>query len=126
MSKTKHSDMRPFQSIESTLEFMKLLDSAIEESSSELRSRHSSASFDRYKSGLTLALYKLNQLSIYVQKSKRILNDLCLLRKALVGSGIAEAEESSAKRNDGNASHSSASLEELKRSVAAPVDLATK
>jgi hypothetical protein len=82
------------------MEFMKLLDSTIEESSEELRSRVSVATLDRYKSGLTLALYKLNQLSIHVQKSKRILNDLCLIRSALTGDGIIEAEKRSAKRNE--------------------------
>jgi hypothetical protein len=120
-----HNNMRPFQSIEGTLEFMKLLDSAIDESSGELRSRLSTASLDRYKSGLTLALYKLNQLSIFVQKSKRILNDLSLIRTALVGSGVVEVEERSAKLNEANSTLSSASLQELKRSLLAPVDLAT-
>jgi hypothetical protein len=104
---------------------MKLLDSAIDESSGELRSRLSTASLDRYKSGLTLALYKLNQLSIFVQKSKRILNDLSLIRTALVGSGVVEVEERSAKLNEANSTLSSASLQELKRSLLAPVDLAT-
>jgi hypothetical protein len=120
-----HNNMRPFQSIEGTLEFMKLLDSAIDESSGELRSRLSTASLDRYKSGLTLALYKLNQLSIFVQKSKRILNDLSLIRTALVGSGVVEVEERSAKLNEANSTLSSASLQELKRSLLGPVDLAT-
>jgi len=100
MYKHIQKDMIPFQSIENTLEFMNLLHSAIEESSEELRSRASGATLDRYKSGLTLALYKLNQLSIHVQKSKRILNDLCLIRSALSGEGIIEAEKRHAKRND--------------------------
>ena len=124
MSSHMHNNMRPFQSIEGTLEFMKLLDSAIDESSCELRSRLSTASLDRYKSGLTLALYKLNQLSIFVPKSKRILNDLSLIRTALVGSGVVEVEERSAKLNEANSTLSSASLQELKRSLVAPVDLA--
>jgi hypothetical protein len=100
MPSQRHDDMRPFQSIENTLEFMKLLDSSIEESSEELRRRQATAALERYKSGLTLALYKLNQLSIHVQKSKRILNDLCLIRSALSGDGVIEAETRSAKRNE--------------------------
>jgi hypothetical protein len=111
-----HEDMRPFQSIEGTLEFMKLLDIAIEESSDELRRRLSNAELERYKSGLTLAIYKLNQLAIHVQKSKRILNDLSLIRSALSGDGIIEAEARSVSQNGTKRAASASSTQTVSHS----------
>jgi hypothetical protein len=97
MTNHTHADLRPFQSIEDTLEFMKLLDTAIEESACELRERRTFASVDRYKNGLTLALYKLDPLSDCVRKSKRILNDLSLILTALMGHSVIEEEHGSSK-----------------------------
>lgn len=78
-------EIRPFQSIESALEFMVLLESVIEEASVELRQRLPSPQDQRYREGISLALYKVQQLSEHVQKSRRILNDLRLIRALLMG-----------------------------------------
>ena len=84
---------RPFESIESALEFMVLLESTISEVSHELRERVEHSNTERYRNGLNLALYKIHQLSFHVQKSRRILNDLTLIRGVLIGDGLARAEE---------------------------------
>ncbi len=75
--------VRPFESIESALEFMVLLEGMITEVSDELRERVEQSNTERYRNGLNLALYKIHQLSFHVQKSRRILNDLTLIRGVL-------------------------------------------
>jgi hypothetical protein len=90
-----HNDLRPFESIEGTLEFMKLLDDAILESSCELRHRLAATSLYRSRTGLLLAIYKLDQLSDCVRQSKRILNDLSLIRSALMGQSVDTHREAS-------------------------------
>ena len=50
--------------------------------------------------GLNLALYKMNQLTFHVHKSRRILNDLTLIRGVLVGDGIARREAAAASARD--------------------------
>ena len=79
--------VRPFESIESALEFMVLLETVIADASQELQDKLKEASTERYVNGLNLALYKIGQLSSHVQKSRRILNDLTLLRGVLLGDG---------------------------------------
>ncbi|HEY7211732.1 MAG TPA: hypothetical protein VH477_15785 [Bryobacteraceae bacterium] len=75
---------RPFDSIESALEFMELLEGTIEEAASEL-DRQSVEATARSGNGIRLAMYKIRQLSFHVQKSRRILNDLTLIRGVLLG-----------------------------------------
>lgn len=87
--------VQPFESIESALEFMVLLESVIAETSDELREALEKATTERYTNGLNLALYKMSQLSFHVQKSRRILNDLTLIRSVLT-SGLARAEAAAA------------------------------
>jgi hypothetical protein len=82
----------PFDSIESALEFMVVLEKVISDASDELRGKLDTATTERYTNGLNLALYKMKQLSSHVQKSRRILNDLTLIRSVLVGDGIAKSE----------------------------------
>ena len=76
--------VRPFESIESALEFMVLLEAVIEEAAEELQGTLEKATTERYGNGVRLALYKIGQLSSHVQKSRRILNDLTLIRSVLV------------------------------------------
>lgn len=90
-----HNDPRPFDSIDGTLEFMKLLDEAVVESCCELRHRLAGTSLYRSRTGLLLALYKLDQLSDCVRRSKRILNDLSLIRSALMGQNVDTHREAS-------------------------------
>ena len=88
--------VRPFESIESALEFMALLEGVIHDASSELRGELSSAETERYKNGLNLALYKIEQLAGHVQKSRRLLNDLSLIRGVLTAEGVTRNERAAA------------------------------
>lgn len=76
---------RPFESIESALEFMGLLETEISEAAGELREIAQEDGGERFGEALNLALYKMHQLSSQVQKSRRLLNDLRLIRNVLVG-----------------------------------------
>ena len=78
---------RPFETIESALEFMVLLEGVIAEVSADLQGRLQHVTIERHKNGLDLASYKVHQLSSHVQKSRRILNDLTLIRRVLVADG---------------------------------------
>ena len=78
-------ELRPFDSIESALEFMELLEGTIEEVSTDLEQQSRQPVSERSESGIRLALFKTRQLGIHVQKSKRILNDLALIRGVLLG-----------------------------------------
>lgn len=79
--------MQPFQSIESALEFMTLLQGVTEEAAAELHELLPTAEDKRYNAGLTLALFKIQQLAEHVHKSHRILNDLNLIQGLLTGHG---------------------------------------
>jgi len=75
---------RPFESIESAQEFMALLEETIGEAAAELEQMLRGAEGERQAEALTLALYKMHQLTVHAQKSRRILNDLRLIRGILV------------------------------------------
>ena len=77
--------VRPFETIESALEFMVVLEGVIADVSTELQGMAEDAATARYGTGVRLALYKVDQLSSHVGKSRRILNDLTLIRGVLVG-----------------------------------------
>ena len=77
--------VQPFETIESAHEFMVVLEGVIADVSSELQSMATSAATARYGTGVRLALFKVDQLSSHVAKSRRILNDLTLIRGVLVG-----------------------------------------
>jgi len=73
----------PFASIESAHEFVALLQTTMEEAVADLQGMLASANTEqdeRRTQALNLALYKINQLSVHMQKSRRILNDLRSLR----------------------------------------------
>lgn len=76
---------RPFESIESALEFMVLLEEAIGQASVELEDMRQENAGPRQTEAIALALYKMGQLASYTQKSRRILNDLGLIRALLWG-----------------------------------------
>ena len=82
---------RPFESIESALEFMVLLEEEIAGASRELHETLDGATNRRHAEALNLALYKMHQLSFHTQKSRRILNDLRLIRSVLTGDGARES-----------------------------------
>lgn len=84
--------LHPFETIESALQFMVLLEGVISDVSTELAETAKKATTERYGNGVKLALYKVNQLSFHVGKSRRILNDLTLIRSVLTGESSAHVE----------------------------------
>jgi hypothetical protein len=75
---------RPFETIECAMDFMTLLDGVVADVQADLRAKLQEPTTERYRNGLALASYKVEQLSSHVQKSRRILNDLALIRNVLV------------------------------------------
>jgi hypothetical protein len=76
---------RPFDSIESTLEYMILLEASIVEASREIEDGMDQARDPRSMQGWALAQYKMRQLLFHTQKSRRLLNDLRLIRGVMAG-----------------------------------------
>jgi hypothetical protein len=76
--------VQPFDSIESAHEFMVVLESVIAETQGELHALLADASDERRTEALRLALFKISQLETHTRKSRRILNDLGLIRSLLV------------------------------------------
>lgn len=77
---------RPFDSIESAYEFIALLEESIEDAVRDVKDHVETAKADqdeRRMEALTLALYKMSQLSAHTHKSRRILNDLRTIRRLL-------------------------------------------
>ena len=78
---------QPFHSIESAHEFMVLLENVIADAQGELQNMlndANNASDERRSEALRLALFKIAQLDVHTRKSRRILNDLGLIRSLLV------------------------------------------
>jgi hypothetical protein len=78
--------VQPFETIESAHEFMVVLESVITETQSQLQAMLADASDERRAEALRLALFKISQLDAHTRKSRRILNDLGLIR-SLLGRG---------------------------------------
>ncbi len=77
---------QPFQSIESAHDFMLVLENVIVDAQGELQRMlddANSASDDRRTEAVRLALFKISQLDTHTRKSRRILNDLGLIRSLL-------------------------------------------
>jgi hypothetical protein len=77
----------PFESIESAQEFMAVLAGTIFDAMKELNAVRQDAldeGADRRAQATELAMYKLKMLSCYVQKSRRMLNDLRTLRRLIL------------------------------------------
>jgi hypothetical protein len=77
---------RPFDSIESAHEFVDLLEESIEDAVLEVKDYIRTAKSEgdeRRAEALTLAMYKMSQLSSHMLKSRRILNDLRTIRRLL-------------------------------------------
>lgn len=83
---------RPFDSIESAQEFMALLQDSVAEAAQDVgrKLENTPAGERRRAEALQLAHYKLAQLTSHVHKSRRILNDLRIIRKLLVNEYSAE------------------------------------
>lgn len=91
---------QPFDSIESAQEFMALLQDCIAEAVEDVQRKleNTPASERRREEALQLAQYKLGQLTTHVQKSRRILNDLRIIRKLFANESAAEGVHSAAAR----------------------------
>ena len=76
--------VQPFDTIESAHEFMVVLESVIVETQSELQAMLNDVTDQRRTEALRLALFKISQLDTHTRKSRRILNDLGLIRSLLV------------------------------------------
>ena len=77
----------PFDSIESSHEYVALLAEAIEEARRDVEAEIAVADTeeaDRRKQALQLVAYNLAKLSLHVTSSRRILNDLRTLRRLLL------------------------------------------
>jgi hypothetical protein len=78
---------QPFHSIESAHEFMLVLENVIADAQRELQAmlgQADTANDERRSEALRLALFKISQLETHTRKSRRILNDLGLIRSVLV------------------------------------------
>jgi hypothetical protein len=77
----------PFDSIEGSHEYVKLLAEAIDEARREVEAEIASADrdgADRRKEALLLVSYNLAKLNLHITGSRRILNDLRTLRRLLL------------------------------------------
>jgi hypothetical protein len=79
----------PFDSIEGSHEYVTLLAETIEEVRLEIENEIAFSALDdaaaRRKAALELVSYKLTRLSAHMTASRRILNDLQMLRRVLLG-----------------------------------------
>jgi len=82
-----HGIETTFDSIESAHEFVGLLTEAVIEAKRDIDAdvqRESGSTFPRRLEALRLALYNVEKLEFYMNKSRRILNDLRSLRRLLL------------------------------------------
>ena len=90
----KYESETPFDSIESSHEYVSLLAEALEEARQEVEADISVAvneRAERRKEALQLVLYNLAKLSLHITTSRRILNDLRTLRRLLLAERKPEA-----------------------------------
>jgi hypothetical protein len=80
-------EMAPFESIESAQEYMNVLAEIILDVMKDLNRDRQIAHLDnqqRRAQALELAIFKLKMLGCYVHKSRRMLNDLRILRRLIM------------------------------------------
>jgi hypothetical protein len=78
---------QPFSSIESAIEFMRVLAETILEAQTDLNHEHQlavSEGQERRARGIALAQFKLKSLTANVHRSRRALNDLRMLRRLIL------------------------------------------
>ena len=78
---------QPFDSIESAQEFMNILAATLLDEMKDVKRDHESAlseGEERRARAIELAMFKLKTLCCYVQKSRRTLNDLRMLRRLIL------------------------------------------
>jgi hypothetical protein len=82
-----HRSETPFDNIESSHEYVKLLAEAVEVALAEVEADIALAGVDnadRRKDALQLVLFNMNKLKVHMASSRRILNDLRTLRRLLL------------------------------------------
>lgn len=79
----------PFDSIESAQHYMGLLREAVEDAQAGVRQDIAACSADRTRhlEALRLVDHKLSELGVHVRATKRVLNDLRMLRRVLLAEG---------------------------------------
>jgi hypothetical protein len=88
MDRVTRDVSRAFESIESAHEFIVVLEEAIIEAVRDVQDHIDKAAEgrdERQTHALNLAMFKLNQLSVQMHKSRRNLNDLRTIRRLLFG-----------------------------------------
>jgi hypothetical protein len=75
----------PFDSVESAQHYVALLIEAIGDARKEIQEDMTAAAATRQLEALRLVDHKLNQLDVHLHAASRILNDLRMLRRVLLG-----------------------------------------
>ena len=87
----------PFDNIEGSHEYVAMLAEALEEARRDVEAEIAAAEddrADRRKEALLLASYNLAKLNLHITASRRILNDLRMLRRLLLAErGLPAGEE---------------------------------
>lgn len=86
----KYTQDTPFDHIESAYEYLTLLGGTIEESIREV-DQEMARSTGRQREGFQLALFTLSRLEVHVRTGRRLVKNLGVLRRLLIGQ--AEEEE---------------------------------
>ena len=88
----------PFDSIEGSHEYVRMLAESVDEARRDVEEEVASAEqerADRRKEALLLVSFNLAKLNLHISSSRRILNDLRTLRRLLLAErGLPEEEES--------------------------------
>jgi len=91
----------PFDDIEGSHEYVRLLAEAVDEARRDVESDIAAAErdrADRRKEALLLVSYNLAKLNLHITSSRRILNDLRTLRRLLLAErGLSMASEDSSE-----------------------------
>jgi hypothetical protein len=96
----------PFDSIEGSHEYVALLAESLDEARRDVEAEISTAEHDRAdrrKEALLLVAYNLAKLNLHITTSRRILNDLRMLRRLLLAErGLPAKDESSLAAGQGD------------------------
>ena len=93
----------PFDSIEGSHEYVALLAEAVSEARRDVEEEIAAAESDgatRRKEALLLVSYNLAKLNLHIRTSRRILNDLRMLRRLLLAERGLEIEEETSAAAD--------------------------
>ena len=93
-----HKAETPFDSIEGSHEYVAMLAEALDEARRDVEAEVSAAErdrADRREEALLLVSYNLAKLNLHITASRRILNDLRMLRRLLLAERGLSAEDES-------------------------------